>query len=123
MNKSRIIIISLIFIGFISGLTAQTVYITKTGEKYHTATCRYLKYSKIEIELEKALELGYEPCLVCKPAQNTKDDTSSNITSSSRKTPSAGSKRSTAVQCTGKTKSGVRCKRKTTNSNGRCYQH
>jgi hypothetical protein len=25
----------------------QTVYVTRTGKKYHTATCRYLSRSKI----------------------------------------------------------------------------
>ncbi|MSQ79223.1 MAG: DNA/RNA non-specific endonuclease [Flavobacteriaceae bacterium] len=30
---------------------------------------------------------------------------------------------STAAQCSGTTKSGSRCKRRTTNSSGRCYQH
>ncbi|MFN9883105.1 MAG: hypothetical protein ACK53R_06950, partial [Bacteroidota bacterium] len=28
-----------------------------------------------------------------------------------------------ATQCTGTTKKGVRCKKKTTNSNGRCHLH
>jgi endonuclease G len=32
-------------------------------------------------------------------------------------------KQSKAVQCSGITKAGARCKRTTTNSNGRCYQH
>ena len=31
----------------------QTVYITRTGAKYHRGSCRYLKYSKIPISLEK----------------------------------------------------------------------
>ena len=34
-----------------------------------------------------------------------------------------GSKQSYAVQCSGITKSGLRCKRKTTNTNGRCFSH
>ena len=33
------------------------------------------------------------------------------------------SKQIQAVQCSGITQAGVRCKRKTTNPNGRCYQH
>lgn len=32
-------------------------------------------------------------------------------------------KRKIAVQCSGRTKSGRRCRRRTTNSSGRCYQH
>lgn len=45
----------------------QTVYITKTGEKYHREGCRYLSKSKIPISLSNALAQGYEPCKVCKP--------------------------------------------------------
>lgn len=43
----------------------QTVYITRTGSKYHRSGCRYLK-SKIPISLEKAKQ-SYEPCSVCRP--------------------------------------------------------
>jgi len=41
---------------------SQTVYITKTGKKYHRVTCRYLKYSSIPIDLANAKSIGYEPC-------------------------------------------------------------
>lgn len=41
-----------------------TVYITKTGQKYHAAGCRHLK-SSIPISLEKARAGGYSPCKVC----------------------------------------------------------
>lgn len=43
------------------------VYITKTGTKYHVATCGTLKQSKIEITLEEAKAQGYEPCKLCNP--------------------------------------------------------
>ena len=43
-----------------------TVYITKTGSKYHRGDCRYLWNSKIAISLENAKK-SYEPCSVCNP--------------------------------------------------------
>lgn len=46
-----------------------TVYVTKTGGKYHTGGCRYLKKSKIAISLEDAQAQGYGPCSVCHPPQ------------------------------------------------------
>ena len=46
---------------------AQTVYITKTGAKYHRGSCRYLSRSKIPISLEEAKNKGYGACSVCKP--------------------------------------------------------
>ena len=47
-------------------LPTKTVYITRTGAKYHLGNCRYLKSSKIPISLEKAKQ-NYTPCSVCKP--------------------------------------------------------
>ena len=46
-----------------------TVYITKTGKKYHTADCSLLRESKISIELSEAKARGYEPCKSCNPPQ------------------------------------------------------
>ena len=71
--KSLRILLFFISIAFISNIDAQTVYTTKTGEKYHKGSCKYLKYSKKEITLKKAKSLGYTSCSVCKPtAKNTK---------------------------------------------------
>ncbi len=46
-----------------------TVYVTNTGEKYHTANCRYLNESKRAIKLSEAKAQGYIPCKVCKPPE------------------------------------------------------
>ena len=46
---------------------SYTVYITKTGEKYHRDGCRYLKKSKIAIDYNDARARGYDPCSVCNP--------------------------------------------------------
>ncbi len=44
-----------------------SVYITRTGAKYHKEKCYYLSYSKIKITLEEALEESYSPCSKCNP--------------------------------------------------------
>jgi hypothetical protein len=43
-----------------------TVYITKTGEKYHRDGCRYLSRSRIPMPLKEAVK-RFEPCKVCRP--------------------------------------------------------
>ena len=43
-----------------------TVYITRTGSKYHRNGCRYLRKSKIPITLNDAKQ-HYGPCPVCNP--------------------------------------------------------
>ena len=49
------------------GAGTDTVYITKTGTKYHRAGCRYLAKSSIPITRKDAQARGYAPCKVCKP--------------------------------------------------------
>lgn len=44
-----------------------TVYITKTGQKYHSDGCRYLSRSRIPVDLDVAIKSGYTPCSVCTP--------------------------------------------------------
>ena len=46
--------------------TTSTVYITRTGKKYHRGSCSYLRSSKISISLTDA-KRGYSPCSVCNP--------------------------------------------------------
>lgn len=43
-----------------------TVYVTRTGEKYHRDGCRYLRQSRIPMSLAEAVK-RFDPCSVCKP--------------------------------------------------------
>ena len=42
-----------------------TVYITRTGEKYHRWGCQYLRQSQIAISLDDAEARGYTACSRC----------------------------------------------------------
>lgn len=46
---------------------SEIVYITKTGTKYHTKNCRYLRSSSIKTTLSEARSKGLTPCSVCNP--------------------------------------------------------
>ncbi len=46
---------------------SETVWITKTGKKYHKEDCDSLSNSKIETTLEEAVAKGLEPCKKCNP--------------------------------------------------------
>ncbi len=48
-----------------SSESSQTVYITRTGSKYHHAGCQYLRQSQIPISLSDAKASGYSPCSRC----------------------------------------------------------
>lgn len=47
--------------------TSETVWVGKTGTKYHRQSCRTLKGKGHKITLKEALAEGREPCKVCKP--------------------------------------------------------
>lgn len=44
-----------------------TVYVTRTGTKYHNHGCRFLAKSSSAILLSEAVDAGYTPCSVCRP--------------------------------------------------------
>ena len=46
-----------------------TVYITRTGAKYHRAGCRSLARSSIPMKLSEAVAKGYTACRVCRPQE------------------------------------------------------
>lgn len=50
-----------------TGSGGGTVYITRTGSKYHLGGCRYLSRSKIPIAKTDARARGYTACSVCRP--------------------------------------------------------
>ena len=44
----------------------ECVYVTRTGNKYHTESCRYAHGSGVQEMTEKeARERGYTPCKIC----------------------------------------------------------
>ncbi len=45
---------------------AATIYVTKTGTKYHCEGCQFLTKSKIPIDLKETRE-KCQPCSVCNP--------------------------------------------------------
>lgn len=48
---------------------STTVYVTKTGKKYHRDGCSSLRRSKIPMSLQDAKNSGYTPCELCDPPQ------------------------------------------------------
>jgi anti-sigma factor RsiW len=46
---------------------SETVYVTRTGKRYHQEGCRYLASSQIPMSLKDAQAKGYTPCKVCHP--------------------------------------------------------
>ena len=108
----------LIFVLLLSAtISAQNVYITKSGTKYHKSNCKYLSKSKIEIDLKTAKEKVYDACELCfkDSIQETK-----NVKSDSTKVKE---EKAIDQQCKAITKSGKRCSRKASKGSKYCWQH
>ena len=101
--------------------SAQTVYITKTGSKYHTSSCSYLSKSKINIDLSEAKEKGFTPCSRCKPNPNV--DAEVDNESETKSTSEIRKETTTSSRCEAITKSGTRCKRDAKEGSKYCWQH
>tara|TARA_R110002020_G_scaffold231407_1_gene442550 strand:+ start:102 stop:488 length:387 start_codon:yes stop_codon:yes gene_type:complete len=107
-------------------LHAQTVYITKTGAKYHKESCRYAKTGWAS-DLAAAKKKGLTACLVCKPSSTETGEAKPIPLASEPKKiePSKETKpaQATSTQCRATTKAGARCSRKSAAGSSYCWQH
>jgi hypothetical protein len=98
---------------------SETVYVTKTGEKYHRASCSSLRHSKIEMSLVQAAA-RYAPCKICKPpVPATTVSSAPGAAAPSR--PVERSVQSSRCQAT--TKKGTQCLRNAKPGSSYCRQH
>jgi hypothetical protein len=105
----------LLYFLFISlTITAQKIYKTPSGARYHLGSCRMVKNVSEEISFEKAAQLGLTPCKICRPT---------NYTALGLKSSNTARGQNVTVQCKGTTKKGTRCKHMTSIANGYCFQH
>lgn len=97
-----VMIIGSMFIGSNKVYAASddtVVYITKTGECYHSDGCSSLRKSKIATTLKSAVDKGYRPCSKCHPG--TLDAASSSTTTTkaaTTKTAAATTAANSAVE-------------------------
>ncbi len=63
--KRRVVAVFLLFL-IAAAIADETVYVTRTGTKYHRAGCRHLAKSAISMALSEAAT-RYSPCSVCSP--------------------------------------------------------
>ncbi len=119
--KKQLLFLTVFFSLFFSNVNSQTVYVTKTGHKYHSESCRFLSNSSIQIKLEDAISRGNGPCSVCKPSSIVQKK------SSFSQAPTQGQpltqKEAQSLQCTATTKAGSRCTNISKVTNGKCWQH
>ena len=115
----KLLLFTFLSLFFVAFLHAQTVYITKTGKKYHTENCSYLKKSSISIDLKDAVNRGYTPCSRCSPPtlkSEVNSEQSTDLLQNNNTIQDDG-------RCQAITKAGTRCKRKAQPGSKFCWQH
>jgi len=100
--------------------TTETVYVTKTGEKYHRASCPSLARSQIPMSLAEAAA-RYGACSICKPPT---------LASPAEAAPPASAPKTVAQpapvsagRCQAVTKRGSQCSRRAQAGSNYCWQH
>ena len=63
--KQLFLTLCLIVMFFVTTI-AQTVYVTKTGKKFHAKNCAQAKTGKTGMTLAEAKKQGFTPCGSCK---------------------------------------------------------
>lgn len=87
-----LIILCTLLFSFVSAASGTTtVYITDTGEKYHSYGCQYLRKSCISISLSDAVARGYTRCSKCNPPYLDSTTSSTSGSSYSSGSTSSGS--------------------------------
>lgn len=121
--RRRILVAAVLTLISVVSATAQnggTVFVTATGAKYHTASCRSLAKSKIEISLADASP-RYSPCKVCKPPVVASKSAVPVAPPPAHGDAPAAVARSGHCQAT--TKSGSQCSRRAKAGSSYCWQH
>jgi micrococcal nuclease len=97
---------------------ADMVYVTRTGEKYHRAGCRFLARSQIPMPLAEA-SARYGACSVCTPPTSATAQPMTVTTEPRAPTPPP----SVSGRCQATTQRGTQCSRQAQAGSSYCWQH
>ena len=101
---------------------AEKVYVTKTGSKYHRASCSSLSKSKIEMPLENAAA-RYGACKNCKPPVPKGAPATAAAVPATKAPPVERAAPVAGGRCQATTKKGTQCSRKAQAGRSFCWQH
>jgi hypothetical protein len=99
-----------------------TVYVTRTGEKYHRDDCRYLLRNKIAMQLDQAAA-RFSPCSVCLPPVPVVRTGNPSAPPAKVKSESSAPATPQTNRCQATTKKGTQCSRMAQAGRAFCWQH
>jgi methylphosphotriester-DNA--protein-cysteine methyltransferase len=120
------ILVFLLWLTFTFISVSQTVYVTKTGKKYHESSCGSLSKSSFSLTLDEAVQQGYTACKRCNPTTSVSGSTTNEIKTVVPKTETQTKKKESnrySTRCIATTKKGSQCKRNAQSGSNYCWQH
>jgi hypothetical protein len=99
-----------------------TVYVTKTGAKYHREACTSLRRSSVPMKLSSAA-LRYGACKVCSPPTLAGPPKTTDPDLMRLKEPAKKTSTATAARCQATTRKGTQCSRRAQSGRDYCWQH
>jgi hypothetical protein len=119
----RLILIAVLFTVGVSAALAQAekVYVTRTGKKYHRASCTSLRSSKIEMPLAEAAT-RYGACKICRPPVPTPASQTTPV-EQRPSSPASAAPGARSTRCQATTKQGTQCSRNAKAGSSYCWQH
>ncbi|HNQ28358.1 MAG TPA: hypothetical protein PKL92_10635, partial [Aquaticitalea sp.] len=93
-------IVTLLLLLSVCTLSAQKVYKTPSGKKYHTSTCKFVKNVSTELDISEAEKIHLTPCSQCGPKTKSAKSISNPKNTLGIKPNEAKGAKSTATQCT-----------------------
>lgn len=103
----------------------ETVYVTRTGAKYHRAGCRSLAKSSAPMALKDAAQ-RYGACKVCNPpvwSASSAVPVATPPVESVQPKPAPAAARAQSTRCAATTKKGTQCSRTAKAGSSYCWQH
>lgn len=124
VQRRRALFVGLLLFASVAVSLAQVekVYVTRTGAKYHRASCSSLAKSKIEMPLKEAAA-RYGPCKNCKPPVPAAAPATRATAPVAKTPPVERAAPVTGGRCQATTKKGTQCSRKAQAGRNYCWQH
>jgi hypothetical protein len=126
--RQRVSPIAAVFVCFLAlgalvgAQSSETVYVTRTGAKYHRGDCSSLRSSKIPMSLADAA-VKYQPCKICRPPVPAETVAASTPSSGLSAKTNRSDRAVESGRCQATTKRGTQCSRKAKAGSTFCWQH
>ena len=121
LSSTQMRTILLVILCFLAvSISAQDIYKTPSGTRYHIESCRMVNNVSQKVTLKDAAEYyGLTPCKICHPPSATSYGYQTIKATSANKAQGTDE----GNLCKGITKAGTSCKHHTRIGNDYCYQH